>query len=560
MMMSKPAPETSEEAPPAFATAPAPTPKLSEVEKLERQLQMLSGMGAPAAPAPAAANLKPAPTPVAAPPAPAATTVAPGKQALLARIMAAKEKNKPKAAPTPAPAVDLLSDFDAPSTAKDPPPSFNTNFLPPPSATAPPPAAMAPPPSFDPMAMAMAPPAFDSVQNNIVSQAFPPPPPIESVLPPPPAIDTLEPPPPFSVAASAPPAASAPFFEDLMDQQQTNHLAGMQAVPPPEAPPEIDESILAGLDPKEREELLAEQKKIMEQIEKDKQNDNSSEAAARAMAFNQRSSSAVAQVAGGFEQPRAARTKKSKPAAKPKSSSSGPTVAIGEGEEVPLHGQETTQQAIKDGTALVVQCINCQNWMQVAENANLMFCPVCQVVSPVEKEAAATSADMEAAAQLAADAQLAEKLQNEEYARGAGGAARPRTKNKKPAQGKVQSGQTWYDWIVGTPVEQPASAAANVPERGSAEIRRSPGLVAATTGAEGRSRSYDESESLVGGGGGGARVAESKSMFACVTDSISTAATQMTAYSLNQDEEGNVHGVDSSSLLAMSNVSRQRET
>ena len=478
--------------------------------------------------------------------------------------MAAKEKNKPKPPPPSAQpqSVDLLSGFDAPAAENDPPPSFNTNFLPPPPAqTAPPAVDMMPPP------------AFDAVAPSIMDQTFLPPPPIDSVLPPPPPIDAVEPPPPaFSaVAPSAPPAASAPFFEDLMDHQQPNHLAGMQAVPPPQAPPaemEIDESILAGLDPKEREELLAEQRKIMEQIEKEKQNNEASGAAARAMAFNRRSAAAVAEVAGSTDRPSSSsRTKSKKSKKSSKKSGSGPTVNIGEGEEVPLHGEETTQQAIKDGTALVVQCMSCQNWMQVAENANLMFCPVCQVVSPVEKAGAASAADMEAAAQLAADAELAAKLQNEEYARGSGGGSASRSRQKKakqpPAQGKVQSGQSWYDWIVGTPVEAPAS----VPDRGSAEIRgRSPGLVLAETGAAddgvSRVRSYDESESLMGGGGGGgagARVAESKSMFSCVTDSISTAANQMTAVAMGQDEEGNVHGVDSSSLLAMSNVSRQRE-
>ena len=343
--------------------------------------------------------------------------------------------------------------------------------------------------------------------------------------------------------------------------QLRNHLEQIQAVPPP-AQPEIDDSFLAGLDPKEREELLAEQRKIMEQIEKEKQNNEASGAAARAMAFNQRSSAAVAEVAGGYDRPSSSRARSnkssSKKSSKSKSSTGGQTVAIGEGEEVPLHGQEMTQKAIKDGSALVVQCINCQNWMQVAENASLMLCPVCGVVSPVEKEGAASASDMEAAAQLAADAQLAEKLQNEEYSKGGGGSGRARSKQQKkkdtaPAQGKVQSGQSWYDWMMGTPAEPPAAA---VPDRGSAEIRRSPGLVPAQTGA-----AADTGVSTGGGsgGGGGARVAESKSMFSCVADSITTAASQMTAVTLNEDEEGNVHGVDSSSLLAISNVSRQKE-
>ena len=195
--------------------------------------------------------------------------------------------------------------------------------------------------------------------------------------------------------------------------------------------------------------------------------------------------------------------------------------------------------------------------MQVTDSASLMFCPVCQVVSPVEREGAASAADMETAAQMSADAQLAEKLQNEEYKRAEGSRAR-----RKPQQSAQKASgsqdQSWYDWFMGVPVNKPP----DVPSQGSAEIRpRGGGLVAAHTGAEGVP-SYGESENLIsrgGGGGGGARVAESKSMFSCVTDSITTAATQMTALSLPSDQEGNVHGVDSSSLLAMPEVSRQRD-
>jgi LSD1 subclass zinc finger protein len=466
-----------------------------------------------------------------------------------ARIMAAKERSQQaqtKAAPKKQASADLLMDFDAPATEKDPPPpSYDTNFLQPP-----PPAAAA--------QVAMAPPAFDIVENQM---NFPPPPPIE-------AMDAFAPPPRMMGAYESPPA-SAPAFEDLLDsqhnQQTHNPLAGMQAVPPPAAPPAIDEDILGALDPAEREALLEEQQKIMAQIEKEKASNTGSAAAARAMAFDQRSSNAVAQVAGALE----AAPRRSAPT-RPATSSSrtnhgGQTVDLGAGEEVPLHGQERTQQAIKDGTALVVQCVSCQNWMQVTESASLMFCPVCQTVTSVDKAGAATSADMEAAAQLAADAELAERLQNEEYG---GVAAEPRTrrpKAAKPQEPKAgEEGQSWYNWLTGTPEEKAKAAAPSTPTHGSAEIRRSPALVLAHTGAEegaARHRSYDESEGLLGaGGGGGARVAEQKSMFSCVADSISTAATQMTAYNVGTDEEGNVHGVDSSSLLAMPDVSRQPET
>jgi len=291
----------------------------------------------------------------------------------------------------------------------------------------------------------------------------------------------------------------------------------------------------------------------MEQIEKDKTNNNTSGAAARAMAFDQRSSAAVAQVAGQFERSAAPKrtVKNSKSSnSRVQSSSGGRTVDLGSGEEVPLHGQEKTQKAIQEGKALIVQCMNCQNWMQVTQDATLMYCPSCQTVSPVLKEEAATSADMEVAAQMSADAQLAEKLQAEEYGQAGGGATRKKAVTKKTKLEKGQAvEQSWYDWFMGAPAEAPP------PARGSSELRPR-GLVAASTGEEsyGRSRSYDESEGLIGGG---ARVAESKGMFACVADAVGTAATSM--YTMNQDAEGNVHGVDASGLLAMPDVSRQRE-
>jgi hypothetical protein len=107
------------------------------------------------------------------------------------------------------------------------------------------------------------------------------------------------------------------------------------------------------------------------------------------------------------------------------------------------------------------------------------------------------------------------------------------------------------------PTAGAAATAAAASTNRSAEIRGGssggPRLVAAQTG--------DETQGLIQrSGGGGARVAEQKSLFACVADSVSEAAQQMTAIALPSDEEGNVHGVDSSSLLAMPNVSRQRET
>lgn len=455
--------------------------------------------------------------------------------------MAAQERTKQAQTKTEPPQqqpADLLMTFDPPSTGGTaPPPVFDSSMLPPPQ----------------PSSAPEAPPPFEAVQEQM---NFPPPPPIDAVAPPP-AIDSLPPPAFDSVAAPGPTAPvfapSAPAFEDLLDPHPAPPpLAGMQAVPPPApepAAPQIDEDVLAALDPAEREALLEEQRQIMAQIEKDKTGNMASGAAARALAFDQRSNTAVARAAGMMDRPGSAATRPParREAAAPAASSAsgGRTVDLGAGQTVPLHGQDKTEQAIKDGTAALVQCVNCQNWMQVTDNATLMFCPVCQVVSPVEKaDGATTAASMEQAAQMDADQKLAEQLQREEYKQAGGGGSsatrRPKPKKKETAE----EGQSWYDWIVGNPEAKPSTPASSQ--------QRSPGLVSARTGEE---RGYSGSS---GGVGGGARVAESKSMFACVADSVATAATAMTATTLTQDGEGNVHGVDSSSLLAMPQVSRQQ--
>ena len=46
-------------------------------------------------------------------------------------------------------------------------------------------------------------------------------------------------------------------------------------------------------------------------------------------------------------------------------------------------GQQQTQQAVATGDVHLVQCTGCRGWMQVIKKATLVFCPTCQVVSPV---------------------------------------------------------------------------------------------------------------------------------------------------------------------------------
>ena len=168
-------------------------------------------------------------------------------------------------------------------------------------------------------------------------------------------------------------------------------------------------------------------------------------------------------------------------------------------------------------------------------------------------------------------------------------AAKAKSKADAKAKRTVQEeqSQSWMEWMG---LSSPTAAATNsssvrpssqmpafaIPaerprERGEMGVSRPPGsgLSSPRTGEETHtinfSNSYDEQEGLMGSGGGGtrrlpaARVAQQQPLFNCVADSITSAASHaMTALNnASQDEEGNVHGVDASSLLAITNVGRE---
>ena len=245
----------------------------------------------------------------------------------------------------------------------------------------------------------------------------------------------------------------------------------------------------------------------------------------------------------------------------------------GGGKEVALHGPEKTRAAIKDGTALLVQCANCENWMQVTGSATLMYCPVCAVVSPVEVQSAVCT--REEAMQMTMDRRMAEQMQKEEYEAanqedvgGQGG----RVTTKVAAEEE----SSWWDTVSNMfSVKMANETVQTQPQkplqRGEVGVSLPPGasdrggLSPARTDIQtiDFSGSNDERDGLLGNQGAGsrARVAERKPMFSCVVDSVANAGTYLgsalTAQTLSEDGEGNVHGVDASSLLAVSTVSRE---
>jgi hypothetical protein len=338
-------------------------------------------------------------------------------------------------------------------------------------------------------------------------------------------------------------SASAPAFEDLMDhhhQQSPQHHHPPAMLPPSVQPPAtnevgLDDDTLAmimgleGLTAAEKQAMMDEQIKILKSIEDSKKSSQMS----AADAFEQRSFSAAVSAIG-----------------KTNRTGTGTTSSA-----MQMHGQERTREAIDNGTAVMVQCTSCANWMQVTGSAQLMFCPVCQTVSPVQ----GSGLTDEEARQMAEDAKLAEQLQNEEYAEADRAASssparvgstssssptRTAATSSNPKAAAASSG-SWMEWLgFGTPAPAPSTTAAAAAAAAAPSIRSS------------QSRDSDEGDGLLSGTATGrARVATTQPLFACVTDSIHSAAN----YALNgmhEDEEGNVHGVDASSLLAVTQVGR----
>jgi len=84
----------------------------------------------------------------------------------------------------------------------------------------------------------------------------------------------------------------------------------------------------------------------------------------------------------------------SAPAPAPTSTSTTPTSShhlttqheITPGKNVTLYSQEATKKAVEEGTAHLVKCLSCNGWMQVIKSATLVFCPNCQIISPVSSD------------------------------------------------------------------------------------------------------------------------------------------------------------------------------
>lgn len=423
-----------------------------------------------------------------------------------------------------------------------------------------------PPPSFDSISMDM------MMQPETAAAPFASAPPAEEHLGStvaPPSFDLLGgftpmAPPPVTTSNEVPPPPP-PAFEEAM---QFN-------VPPLEDAVDFDLEG-SGMTQEEKQKMIEEQRAIMEQIQREAMNNKASVAAIKADAFASRMTGNPQGQTGGVDGFSASEVeeqrriyeqiqKEAKGMNANSSSEGATTVDIGGGQHVNIHGQEKTQESIREGTALLVECLNCNNWMQVAENATLMFCPICSVVSPVVKG----DHDMQVArlTQMEEDRKLAEQLQKEESE-----AYRQSSSNRRSTTSRSAPvvENTWWDslskgmnnamvamGVVADEENDPAHMSVSRPPGAVSPGQRS--LHTATTGEEGSER-----EGLLQAEGGNydhrrreARVAQPQPLFSCIVDSVANTASAVSS-AVYGDDDDEVHGVDASPLFAVPKTGRDR--
>jgi len=406
---------------------------------------------------------------------------------------------------------------------------------------------------------------------------------------------------PAPVIHNSPPQ-TAPSAPPVIEE--TTNYSTLNPVPPPAAavgqdgPPsfeqfearlksnEIDDEVFNldadgnSLSPQQRQEMLLEQEKILKQIEEEK-------------IANDR---AIAELTAEEDYPsqRVQAPETSTGVAQGNVATAAPsgnvrTIEIAPNKRVALHGQDRTKEAIKKGTAVLIQCLNCQNWMQVTPTATLMYCPVCGVVSPVEHQSSVVTKNE--AMQLSLDRLLAEKIQKEEYAAARGGQDEGETEEGFLSGFKASVFGSSSNAATGVPSEEHQGLTNNTSRNAAkkqswAEFLASyvPGASVAEEDDANKPRSAEivvgrkshpkqrsaasiyggdseEEVSFTGGNEGEqasllrpALVAESKPLFSCMVDSVSTMLTGQSAV-----PDGKLHGVDTSNLLSISDAGRKQD-
>jgi len=226
------------------------------------------------------------------------------------------------------------------------------------------------------------------------------------------------------------------------------------------------------------------------------------------------------------------------------------TIQLGPDHFVPLHGPEKTRSAIELGTAILTQCCNCSSYLQVTSTATLMYCPCCQTVSPVESSSSHKT--REEALQENNDRKLAQKMQDEEYARNEQG-TESSTSNAwgmnvfgkhrgHPNQQQEQSQQNQKSWSeYFSSFVYSADDLEEIAPLQSSNNTSTP-LYSAETGTE-QSTNFSPQYSP-------ATVAERKPMYSCIVDGANSVAETVSKGWSQSETENMYNGIDTTALLA----------
>lgn len=329
-----------------------------------------------------------------------------------------------------------------------------------------------------------------------------------------------------------------------MMEQQPLAPPLMEELPPPSYSDYEQEELTAiDTDPMESQKLIEEQKLIFEQLAQEKADNDAAIAAAVAEGLEldiQETTDTTNNTTDVSATNTINTTNISATNTSTTTNSGGnSTITIGPNTRVQLRGEEVTMSAISRGEAMVVQCLACHNWMQIANTARLMFCPVCSTISRAEPQ---THMTLEDAKQAMAEKRREEKRRKREQVRNMTWGQYVKSFFKEEEEEVVDSSVS----------ERPATASVygnstETERTDTASTTRQP-LISVQTGEEETTRELPA-----------ARIAEKKPLMSCV----SNLGKYLVGGGGDEGDNGRdynrdmlIDGVDSTSLLSVTRAGR----
>ena len=367
------------------------------------------------------------------------------------------------------------------------------------------------PPPFDVLEESIPPPTFDELEKH-------------EVLPPPPSFDTINP----EIINETNVIPSAPdFIQEEQEEEQEHEDVDFSALYPhvsltAEQQAQIQNGENQHYNMKELQKVIQdEQLRIFQEIQTENTTETESNEVTSQNITTEEQTNPLSQQ----------------------------TIQIAPDHYVPLHGPESTRSAITKGTAILTQCCNCKSYLHITSTATLMYCPCCQVVSPVNK----TDTKSPNEVQEDMDRQLAQRIQDEEYANR--GTVYP-TRQMRSTGG-------WMPSLFGSSVtDYPSANRQHEQSRPQEEESQSwseyfSSFLGSTTNTDTTTNNEEETQlyqALTGTNQNEqqlppATVADRKPVYDCLLEGANSIADSATTMLVGNNENHEYHGVDTTCLL-----------